>query len=275
MDIHLLKSFTEIYRAGSVSFAAQNLSITQPALTQQMQLLERELKTQLFDRSRKGMRPTAAGEKLYAHAREILARMAELETTFEPSKQTEQITFAVGETLASHFIPGLLTNLRRTHPRTRFRVVESHLTEIRRLLAADEVDFAFLPEKISERQYENYYLMEDEILPVTIHDFKADLKNADWILFSQGAAIRKITDSIFEKAKIDPKIAMELRSVAGVVHCLEHGLGVGFISNLSLTEKLSPLKIAGLSRKRSFYLSVKRRHKRVADVVAGVLSYRR
>jgi DNA-binding transcriptional LysR family regulator len=283
VEIRQLKYFIEIYRTGSISLAAENLSVTQPALSQQMALLERELKTPLFERSKRGMKPTAAGILLAEKASAILMSIADIESAVKAGEPLRQISFAVGETLAAHFVPQLLVDLRRRFSGTRFRVIESNLTEIRAALREDAADFALSPEPLNDAAYINRYLIEDEIVPAVSASDTLALKGADWerlksrewILFHPGSAIRKISDGILKgmEKKFEPKVAMELRSVAGVVHCLEAGLGVGFISNLSLTEKLIPLRITELSRRRKFYLTYKKKNEKIAQVSAAILQF--
>jgi DNA-binding transcriptional LysR family regulator len=283
VEIRQLRYFSEVYRTGSISLAAENLGLTQPALSQQLALLERELKSPLFERSKQGMRPTAAGEVFHAKVGDILQSLSDLENSVRPGAPVREITFAVGDTLAANFVPGLIHALRSEFADTKIRVIESNLTEIKEHLREDHVDFAFSPEPISERQYVNRYLVEDEIVPaVGAHDRDgakirgwSDLRQREWILFHKGSAIRKISDSIFESAEkqFRPKIAMELRSVAGVVRCLESGLGVGFISNLSLTENLTVLNLPQLMRTRRFYLTHKKQHESIAPITDAILRY--
>ena len=259
MEIRQLRYFAEVYRTGSLSLAAENLSMTQPALSQQIALLERELKARLFERSRKGMAATAHGELFAPRAAAILAQVADIESALRPAAQLAEVTFAVGETLAAHFVPALMKNLKARFAETRFRVRESNLTEIKSALREGQVDFALSPELIGDGAYTNRYLLEDEILPVVMAgDALArrpeweKMRNRDWILFQPGSAIRKISDSIFTAIdkKFAPRIVMELSSVAGAVPCLEPGLGGGFISALSLTKNLAPIKLPALVLQR-------------------------
>ncbi len=283
VEIRQLKYFAEIYRTGSISLAAENLSVTQPALSQQIALLERELKISLFERSKRGMKPTAAGEAFAEKASAILISIADLESAVKTGEPLRQISFAVGETLAAHFVPQLLVDLRRRFSGTRFRVIESNLTEIRAALREDAVDFALSPEPLSDAAYTNRYLLEDEILPAVSAADTLALKGADWeklkarewILFHPGSAIRKISDGILKEAenRFQPRVAMELRSVAGVVRCLEAGLGVGFISNLSLTDKLIPLGVTELSRRRKFYLTHKKNNEKILPIGDAILQF--
>lgn len=283
MEIRQLRYFIEVRRTGSISLAAENLGLTQPALSQQIALLERELKTALFERSRRGMALTEAGEIFAPRADALLQAFHELETAVKPAGQPVQVSFAVGETLATHFVPQLLVALRRLFPDTRFRVIESNLTEIRSSLKDGKVDFALSPEALNDTAFGNRYLLEDEILPaVSVHDVLAQrrpewekLRGREWILFHPGSAIRKISDAVFHdiEKRFQPRIGMELRSVAGAVQCLEAGLGVGFISDLSLTEGLAALRLPQLTRRRRFYLTHRRRNESILPVAEAILRF--
>ena len=283
MEIRQLKYFLEVRRTGSISLAAENLSLTQPALSQQIQLLERELGTNLFERSRRGMEPTDAAEQLAARAEMLLKGFDELKAAVNPRLQPQRISFAVVETLATHFVPRLMVNLRALFPGVRFRVIESNLTEMRAALREDKVDFALSPEPIDEGHYSNRYLLEDEIVPVVSRaDLLAQrrpdwekLRLREWILFHPGSAIRKISDRIFAdiEKRFTPRVSMELRSLAGTVQCLEAGLGVGFISDLSLTDRLTALRLPALTRRRRFFLSHKLRHESMLPVAEAILRF--
>ncbi len=101
------------------------------------------------------------------------------------------------------------------------------------------------------------------------------LRLREWILFHPGSAIRKISDQIFSdmEQKFEPHISMELRSVAGAVQCLEAGLGIGFISDLSLTERLTALRVAQLTRRRRFFLAYRRKSEKMAPFVEAILQF--
>jgi DNA-binding transcriptional LysR family regulator len=162
-------------------------------------------------------------------------------------------------------------------------VIESNLTEMRAALREDKVDFALSPEPIDEGHYSNRYLLEDEIVPVVSRaDVLAQrrpdwekLRLREWILFHPGSAIRKISDRIFAdiEKRFTPRVSMELRSLAGTVQCLEAGLGVGFISDLSLTARLTALRLPALTRRRRFFLSHKRRHESILPVAEAILRF--
>lgn len=72
MDLRQLRYFVKVVECGNITRASQALYIAQPAISQQLLNLERELQMQLLDRSARGVAPTAAGRTLYQHALELL-----------------------------------------------------------------------------------------------------------------------------------------------------------------------------------------------------------
>jgi len=83
-DTRRLPTFREVARRGSFAAAADVLSFTPSAVSQQMAALEREVGARLFERTHRGVRLTAAGARLLAHADALLARLAEAEADLVP-----------------------------------------------------------------------------------------------------------------------------------------------------------------------------------------------
>ena len=82
MDSRRLKYFVQIVDSGSITRAAAVTGIAQPALSQQLAVLENELKVKLLDRSVSGVTPTPAGKILYAHAQTILRQVEDMRQQF-------------------------------------------------------------------------------------------------------------------------------------------------------------------------------------------------
>jgi len=289
MNLRQIQYFLEIYRTKSFSIAARNLNLTQPALSSQIMLLEQELKGKLFNRNRREITPTSAGEAVYEKAQRLIEIYQELEHSLGNIQSPRQITFASGETLAAHVIPKLMIRLRGLFPQTRFRVVEGHLTEMIQALMKNTVDFALIPDGVEDAHFANEYFISDTIIPVVARNLVgrndrkmgkssmswSDLREQEWVLFHQGSAIRKITDEIFRscEANFSPIVAMELRSLSGVVNCIEAGCGVGFISDLSVTPQLQKINLPELARTRKFFISFRQEYRnQLKPVIDAILS---
>ena len=134
IDWNLLSAFVQLVDAGSLSKAARNSGLSQPTLSRQIQLLERQLKLPLFERSARGMQLTEAGLKLVDHAMcmrdaaDNVARSAQgLEDNLAGS-----VRISASELTACHILPRILTRLRHQYPAIEFEVIASN--EISNLL---------------------------------------------------------------------------------------------------------------------------------------------
>ena len=128
IDWSLLSAFVQLVDAGSLSKAARKSGLSQPTLSRQIQLLERQLKMLLFERSARGMQLTGAGMKLVEHA----MRMREAADGAVRSAQGFEddlggsVRISASELTACHILPRILTKLRRQYPVIAFEVVASN-----------------------------------------------------------------------------------------------------------------------------------------------------
>jgi len=128
IDWSLLSAFVQLVDAGSLSKAARKSGLSQPTLSRQIQLLERQLKMLLFERSARGMQLTGAGMNLVEHA----MRMREAADGAVRSAQGFEddlggsVRISASELTACHILPRILTKLRRQYPVIAFEVVASN-----------------------------------------------------------------------------------------------------------------------------------------------------
>ncbi len=146
LDLRLLETFREVAARGSFSAAAEALAFTQPAVSQHIARLEKQLGTRLFDRDARRVTPTRAGATLLRHAETLLeaARRAEADTRAAAGLHVPEVHIGSFATAASGLVPMALQELRSSHPalRPRLSIVEDDpaLDE----LAAGRLDLALL-----------------------------------------------------------------------------------------------------------------------------------
>ncbi len=98
LNLHKLEIFATVVRVGSFSAAAEQLLMTQPAVSQHIQDLEASLGTRLFERGRRGVTLTAAGEKLHDYTRTILQLVSEAENAVTDVEHLTSGEIVVGAT---------------------------------------------------------------------------------------------------------------------------------------------------------------------------------
>ena len=128
LDLRLLETFREVAARGSFSAAAEALTFTQPAVSQHVARLEKQLGTKLFERDARGVTPTRAGTSLLRHAEMLLeaARRAESEVRAEAGLHVPQVRIGSFSSGASSIVPLALRELRSAHPDVRptLKIVE-------------------------------------------------------------------------------------------------------------------------------------------------------
>jgi DNA-binding transcriptional LysR family regulator len=149
MDIELLRMFQVVCDEGSLTRAAARLFRTQPAITQQIQLLEREFGHVLLERSARGVRPTAQGQALRDRAGRLFREWEGLQEEMRDLAQGVhgELRIACSDTVARYFLPAILEEFVRSHPKVRLELRHASSGEIARMVedGVSEVGFVLLP----------------------------------------------------------------------------------------------------------------------------------
>lgn len=133
-----LRQFLAIYDSGSLGQAAEQLHITQPALSKSLRQLEDEMGVPLFERTSSGVEPTVYGEALSSHIRVIESefRNAEAEIASLKGATRGNVYVGVGPSMAPHLVPNVVLRLRKEKPGINITVIEGlsedHLPALRR-----------------------------------------------------------------------------------------------------------------------------------------------
>ncbi len=271
MEFRQIRYFLEIARAGSFQKAAGRLGLTQPALSRQIALLERELEQRLLERGPREVRLTQAGEVFLGYAVRLNDLWRELADSLRTpaGELSGEYAISAGGTVAAWILPGVLKKIRSVHPDVALRVQEGDAQESREALLRGEVDLGILSGLVEESGLVQTPFLTDRIVPVAARDHALfqkrklrldDLRDEGFVLFHPASAIRRAVEKKLRvlKPAFRPRAAMELRSVESVLHSLEAGLGPGFISELSLTRSLRVLPFPELVAERTFYLCHRR-----------------
>jgi DNA-binding transcriptional LysR family regulator len=221
LDLRRLATLREVVRRGSFSAAGQALALTQPAVSRQISLLERQLGTQLVTRTRQGVHATDAGRVLVEHTDALLARLevAEREVAELAGRRGGRVRLGLFFTAAAHLGPELKGRTERAYPEI---LVDWELAARDRAfegLLAGELELATVFEHPFEPsppppEVEIVPLLDEPmfvILPPG-HELArqrrvrlAELANDTWIQAHDGAAAR-LVDHIFRTAGLAPKV---------------------------------------------------------------------
>lgn len=146
MDLRQLRAFATVAETGSVTRAAARLNVVQPAVTRQLQLLEEDLRTPLFVRSRGGMALTDAGRTMLEYARRILDEVERARTEIQPTEGPVQGIVNVGllASTASLLSTDLVAAVAREYPGIRLRLSVGYAGHLQKWLENGDIDLALM-----------------------------------------------------------------------------------------------------------------------------------
>jgi DNA-binding transcriptional LysR family regulator len=258
MHPRLLKTFLAVARNRNFTRAAEEIHLAQSSVSDQIQLLETELGTQLFIRSRLGLELTKAGETLRPYAEEILAMADEARAAVEAASGIAAGTVTIGalETIASRKLPQWLPAFQSNHPHINLRLKVAGSGDLLRKLEDGEIDIAFCFDKdgLDERLVRRTISAEPLILiaaPEKESTSKGDLAalaSLSFVATEAGCIYRHLFDKAFDEAGIAaPKLAAEVDSIGTIVRFVAAGTGSSLVPRFAVADALDRGEISELS----------------------------
>lgn len=144
MDLRQLKYFVTVFECGNMSRAAEEIPISQPALTRSVRMLEDELGVELFQRHARGAAPTAAGERFYHHAKSILAECARAreDAVQAGGKLAGQVTMGVGPLFAAGMVDGIVARFCAKYELVAVSLVQAFFEDLVMQLTMGQIELA-------------------------------------------------------------------------------------------------------------------------------------
>nr|YP_010337101.1 LysR transcriptional regulator [Pseudoerythrocladia kornmannii]QUE28182.1 rbcR [Pseudoerythrocladia kornmannii]UNJ16686.1 LysR transcriptional regulator [Pseudoerythrocladia kornmannii] len=250
-----LRILKAIVSEGSFKRAADTLYISQPAVSLQIQNLERQLNVPLFNRGGKKAKLTESGQLLIRYGSRILALCEETCRALEDLQSLQGGTLIVGasQTTGTYLMPRLIGLFRQRYPQVAVQLQVHSTRRISWSVANGQVDLAVIggeiPSELQEVLQVTSYA-EDElalILPKshpfsTLEDIKKeDLYRLRFIALDTQSTIRTVIDKILNQNDIDSSrfmIEMELNSIEAIKNAVQSGLGAAFVSVSAIAKEL-------------------------------------
>jgi len=164
MELDQLRYFLQVAERGNFTRAAEDLTVSQPALSRSIQKLEEELGQPLFERQTRRLALTDSGDLLRSRARQILILVEETKAEITDDGQTGRLRVAAIPTIAPYFLPKVLQTFGKTCPKATVIVLEDTTENLIRGLTDGAVDVAILALPIEAQYLETEELFEEELL---------------------------------------------------------------------------------------------------------------
>jgi LysR family transcriptional regulator, transcription activator of glutamate synthase operon len=259
MELRQLRYLVALADEGSFTRAAAREHVAQPALSQQVARLEREVGLALAERTTRTVAITEAGEVLAAAARRILAELdsARDELAGLRGAQTGHVTVGAIHTMGPVDISLALAIFVERHPGVELTVREQSSEELAEMLRVDELDLAFLSvtERIERHGLGLHQLVSEELVVALPRGHRlaarrrirmAELADELFISYREGARLRELLVAAGHLAGFDPKVKLESNEPQRIRQLVGRGLGVAILPRSDAVARGGELAVAGL-----------------------------
>jgi DNA-binding transcriptional LysR family regulator len=233
--------------------AAEELHLTQPAVTSQIRSLEESLGIALFDRIGRETSLTPAGVTLLQYVRQIEAIANDAIAALAPfgGQEGAELSIGASHTIAVYLLPKLLTNLLRDWPKLRIHVTGGSTNEVLHALTAHQIAIALIEAPAHRPDLKIEVFGEDELVLIVKPDHRwakkqtvraAELVQEPILLREVGSGMRQFVEGYLERNGVlrqQLRTVVDLNSTEGIVAAVEVGLGIGFVPNLAIEKALA------------------------------------
>ncbi|MDJ0956995.1 MAG: LysR family transcriptional regulator [Arenicellales bacterium] len=244
-----LRAFCYAAQTGSISKAAERLFLSQPSVSLQIQALERELKTTLFERRGPKIRLTPEGEILNDLARPMVQGMDSLSETFAAhcgDLQSGELNIAAGESTILYILPNPMKQFADRYPGIQLKLHNVTGRDGMAMLKADDVDFAVgsMLEVPADINYYPIFTYDPWLITARDHPLAGkksvtlrDISPYELILPPRQLSTWRIVDLAFQQHNLNYRVVLEVGGWEVIKRYVELGLGISIVTGICITER--------------------------------------
>lgn len=281
MEFDQLRTFLAVLEHRSFVRAGEALGIGQSTVSFHVKALEQRVGVVLLERGRGSIGPTASGRVLMPYAQRIVALVDEARARMDTRKKGEvgELSLAASTIPGEYLLPPLLAEFRLQHPGIRLEMAVFDSEKALAMLQAREADLAIVGKRPRGREFVSDVFAHDEIVLVGAAGTTLapagkltakELKDVPLVLREQGSGTREAIARFLPHVH-DSKHALRVGSTEAAKRCVQHGMGLAFLSRQAVASELAAglftvVELAGTPVRRTFYWA---RHRSVTPSAAA------
>jgi DNA-binding transcriptional LysR family regulator len=270
MNLNQLKIFYFAVKSGNLSTAAEQLFITQPAVTKGIQRLQEYYELKFIDYVGKKLVLTDAGEVLFKIAEKIFDMETHAEESIRDFQQRKRgrIRILSSESFGDYYLPEVIIPFCKAYPLVQVSMNILPTELVVENTASLNCDIGFISYPVDHEKLVVREVLEDELVIITPRRHllasrhwlrPRDLEGQPLIMHEEESAPRRAIDDFVQRHGINIKIPMELSSNRAIKRAVEHGIGIALISRKVAKEEIEQRRLVALSlgdpvMKRKFFL---------------------
>ena len=240
MEIQQLITFIHAAQQESFSITAKKLGYSQAAITIQIQKLEEELQTQLFDRFARKIQLTLAGKQFYEHALKILNDISEAKSCLNNDAEIKgELIIGTTDSVCSTIFPDLIEEYHQLYPNVRITLITESIPELNEMLKKNDIDFAYLiDQEWLDPQWQKIINTKEPVYFFTSKKIKDklpaicslnDILSYPMLLTEKDASYRQILDLYLTKEKYTIQPIIETKNTDLIIKCIKKDMGITFL----------------------------------------------
>lgn len=257
LNLHHLRVFARVAQEGGFTRAADSLRLSQPAVSKAVGELERQVGLPLLDRAGRATQLTAAGEALYARARELFAVEQSAEEELHALRGLNGGVLRVGAstTVATYLLFPYLARFREANPRVELRVSSANTRAVARALLERRLDIALVEGPVRHPQIDVVPWRDDELVVITppAHRLASrrsiqlrELSGQPLIVREPGSGTRKVAERALAAHGVTPTVTLQLGSTEAIKQAVAAGLGLAFVSRFAVEDQVALDRLAAV-----------------------------
>lgn len=270
MNLNQLKIFYYAAKNGNLSSAANELFITQPAVTKGIQRLQEHYEIKFVDFVGKKLMLTDAGEVLYQIAEKIFEMEKQAEESIRDFQQRKrgQIRVLSSESFGDYYLPHIIIPFSKAYPLVRVSMNILPTEQVVEKTAGLNCDLGFISYPVEHKKLSVREVLEDKLVIITAPNHPLahkknlkpkDLEGQNFIMHEKGSAPRRAIEELIRKNNISIGIPLELSSNRAIKRAVEERTGIALISRKVANEeiraeRLKAINVADPSMTRKFFL---------------------
>ncbi|MCX4186982.1 LysR family transcriptional regulator [Methylophaga sp. OBS4] len=279
--------FEAVARLKNFTRAAEEVHLTQPAVSIQIKRLEENIGTPLLEQVGKQLHLTVAGQEVYDACRDVLQRLHELDSSLDDLK--DEVAGPVNLVVVSsakYFLPYLLGNFLERYPKVKPRLMVTNRAQLLSRLSANEDHLYIMGQVPDELPVEEYPFLENVLVIVARPDHPlcnkknislAEIAREHIVGREPGSGTRKAIEELFADAGLSVSPYIEMSGADEIKHAVMAGLGIAILSMHSLqlelaANKLKILDVEQFPLHRRWY-AVHRKGKKLSKAAQTFLDY--
>ncbi len=281
-SLRQLEVFAAIGQFGTVSVAAERLSMSQSAASTSLSELENQFDCRLFDRNGKRLRLNETGRLLLPKARELLDRAAEIEAILVGGQAFGALRVGATLTIGNYLGTLLIGEFTRRYPGSQVKLEVHNTTHIAERVKDFELDLGLIEGEYDDQDLAMTDWIADELAVFCAPDHPLAKRHSVkiehalqefWIVREFGSGTRQTLDRALKPWRDQLKIRMELEHTEAIMHAVQAGLGIGCVSRLALKESfrrgsLVELKLKEIDLRRKFHFLLHKQKYRTPGIDA-------